>query len=57
MIPDPEYQGSGLHMTSKGGKLGIHSDFNKKIFMPQLYRRVNIFIYLNQDWDSDWGGK
>jgi len=28
LIPDPGYQGSGVHLTGKGGILKVHHDFN-----------------------------
>jgi hypothetical protein len=55
LIPDPHYRGSGIHQTLPGGYLGIHADFNlyKRY---DLHRRVNILIYLNEDWQDEWGG-
>ena len=56
LIPDPYFEGGGLHETSKGGKLGIHADFRiqKKL---SLSRRLNMLIYLNKDWQDDYEGK
>eukprot|EP00584_Thalassiosira_punctigera_P009712 CAMPEP_0172528188 /NCGR_PEP_ID=MMETSP1067-20121228/2658_1 /TAXON_ID=265564 ORGANISM="Thalassiosira punctigera, Strain Tpunct2005C2" /NCGR_SAMPLE_ID=MMETSP1067 /ASSEMBLY_ACC=CAM_ASM_000444 /LENGTH=296 /DNA_ID=CAMNT_0013312061 /DNA_START=476 /DNA_END=1367 /DNA_ORIENTATION=+ len=56
IVSDPHYWGSGLHFTDgDGGKLNIHADFNT---LPgyQLDRRVNVFIYLNEDWSDEYGG-
>ncbi len=55
LIPDPHFRGSGLHFTSTGGNLDIHADFNK-YRAYNLDRRVNIFIYLNEDWPEEYGG-
>ena len=53
LIPDPHYTGAGLHFTSTGGLLAVHADFNK-LEMYGLDRRVNVFVFLNDDWtDSD----
>lgn len=55
LIPDPYFAGGGFHETSKGGLLGIHADFrvNKEL---NLNRRINMIIYLNDNWQEEWGG-
>jgi hypothetical protein len=55
LIPDPYYQGGGLHQIERDGFLKIHADFNwhKKL---ELHRRINLLIYLNKDWEEDFGG-
>jgi Rps23 Pro-64 3,4-dihydroxylase Tpa1-like proline 4-hydroxylase len=55
LIPDPYFTGGGLHETKSGGFLGVHSDFrlNKKL---NVERRLNIIIYLNEDWKDEYGG-
>lgn len=55
LISDPYYDGGGLHQTVRGGKLGIHADFNKHSILG-IDRRVNVILYLNRDWDPSWGG-
>ena len=55
LIPDTYFAGGGLHETRHGGKLGIHADFNIHGTM-QLKRRLNILIYLNENWDKEFGG-
>lgn len=55
MVPDPHYFGSGLHFTASGGKLDIHADFNALI-THKLERRVNLLLFLNDDWDPEYGG-
>lgn len=55
LIPDPYLQGAGLHKIPRGGKLGIHVDFNEHRKM-NLYRRLNVLIYLNRDWTEEYGG-
>lgn len=55
LIPDPHYRGSGLHLTSSGGRLAIHADFNR-YQRYDLRRRVNTFIFLNDDWPDEHGG-
>lgn len=55
LIPDPYFAGGGLHETKSGGFLGVHSDFrlNKKL---NIDRRLNIIIYLNENWQEAYGG-
>jgi Rps23 Pro-64 3,4-dihydroxylase Tpa1-like proline 4-hydroxylase len=55
LIPDPQYSGGGLHQIQAGGFLKVHADFNKH---PEfdLYRRLNAILYLNKDWEEEYGG-
>eukprot|EP01034_Spumella_vulgaris_P023436 gene23436-29654_t len=55
LIPDPEYRGSGIHQTLPGGFLGIHADFNRYVKFD-LHRRVNVFVFLNPNWNDTYGG-
>ena len=55
LIPDPYLVGGGLHKIERGGKLGIHVDFNWHAKM-RVFRRVNVIVYLNRDWDEGYGG-
>ncbi len=55
LIPDPYFAGGGLHLTRRGGHLSVHADFNVHQQM-KLERRLNLLIYLNDDWDERWGG-
>jgi 2-oxoglutarate-Fe(II)-dependent oxygenase superfamily protein len=56
LIADPCFDGGGLHQIMRGGKLGIHADFNKH---PRynLDRRLNLLLYLNKDWREEYGGQ
>lgn len=55
LIPDPYFHGGGLHEIKKGGFLKIHSDFNYHPLL-KLDRRLNLLIYLNKDWQQNYGG-
>lgn len=55
LIPDPYFLGGGFHETLRGGRLGIHADFNIHQKM-RLRRRVNVLVYLNHDWRPEFGG-
>jgi hypothetical protein len=55
LIPDPCFTGGGLHQSPRGGKLGIHADFNKHERYG-LDRRINVLLYLNKDWKEEYRG-
>jgi hypothetical protein len=55
LVPDPWFEGGGLHQIERGGMLKVHVDFNKHTLLG-LDRRLNVLIYLNKDWDEAWGG-
>jgi len=55
LIPDPSFEGGGLHQIVRGGKLGIHVDFNKD-GKYGLDRRLNLLLSLNKDWREEYGG-
>ena len=44
-----------MHEIKRGGHLGVHADFNVHKGMNAL-RRINLLIYLNDDWDPSYGG-
>jgi len=55
LIPDPYFAGGGLHETERGGRLGVHADFN--LYAPlNLVRRINVLVYLNREWRPQYGG-
>ena len=55
LISDPSFDGGGLHQIVRGGKLGIHADFNRH-GTYDLDRRLNLLLYLNKDWREEYGG-
>jgi Rps23 Pro-64 3,4-dihydroxylase Tpa1-like proline 4-hydroxylase len=55
LIADPYLAGGGLHKIEPGGKLGIHTDFNRNDHL-KLHRRINVLVYLNEDWEDAYGG-
>jgi hypothetical protein len=60
LSPDPQYhaghlEGGGLHMIPRGGHLGMHVDFNRHP-KAEWVRVANLLLYLNEDWDDEWGG-
>ncbi len=57
LLPDWSMDGGGLHQTLPGGHLNIHADFTTHHKHPNWRRRVNILLYLNNEWRSEWGGQ
>lgn len=55
IIADHTYEGGGFHAISKGGFLKVHTDFNFHHKL-KLDRRMNLLIYLNENWQEDYGG-
>lgn len=55
LIADQHYVGGGLHQIRTGGFLKVHADFNKHQQL-KLDRRLNGILYLNKDWQEEWGG-
>ena len=55
LISDPYLVGGGLHQIRSGGMLKVHADFNKHRLLG-LGRRINVLVYLNEDWHESYGG-
>ncbi len=55
LIPDPYFFGGGLHQIKSGGFLEVHADFNRHPKL-KLDRRINLLLYLNQEWPEEYGG-
>lgn len=56
IIIDPNYEhGSGLIAMPRGGKLGIHLDYNINK-QSGKQRRCNLLVYLNKVWKTEYGG-
>jgi hypothetical protein len=55
LLPDPYFEGGGYHEIKPGGLLKVHADFNKHR-VSGLDRRINLLVYLNEDWQESYGG-
>lgn len=56
LLPDPYFYGGGLHQILSGGFLNLHTDYNRSDRLD-LYRRVNVLLYLNLDWKPEYNGE
>ena len=56
LIPDPTHYWAGLHVNPPGAFQAIHRDFRVHP-ITGLFHRVNILIYLNSNWKSEYGGE
>ena len=55
LIADSYFEGGGMHQIERGGKLAIHADFNRHRHYG-LDRRLNALLYLNPNWQDEYGG-
>lgn len=56
LLADKTIEGGGIHQSENGGFLNVHADFTVHPHNKNWYRRVNVLVYLNQDWDESYGG-
>lgn len=56
LICDHKLRGAGIHWIEKGGKLDIHKDFTMHPDL-KLIRKFNVILYLNHDWEPNYGGE
>ncbi len=57
LIADEMLEGGGLHQTNRGGFLNMHADFTVHPHKPHWRRRVNLLIYLNENWLPEYRGE
>ncbi len=56
LLIDETLEGAGLHQSLRGGYLNVHADFTVHPKRRTWLRRLNLLIYLNEDWLPEWGG-
>src|SRR4051812_7654222 len=56
LLADPTLEGGGMHQSSRGGFLNVHVDFTAHPRQRDWRRRVNVLLYLNDDWNDAYGG-
>lgn len=55
LIADPQLHAAGLAQGGDGSFLNVHIDHSSHPVQP-WYRRVNLLLYLNQQWNESKGG-
>lgn len=55
LLADYGLHGGGWHIHANGGKLNPHLDYETHPFLGYT-RKLNLIIYLSQDWKSEYGG-
>ena len=55
LTADVGLHGGGLHLHKAGGKLNTHLDYSIHP-MAKLQRKVNIIVYVTEDWQTEWDG-
>lgn len=55
---DLKLRGAGVHIIKNEGFLGMYTDFNtyNHSIHGKLDRRINLLIYMNKDWKSEYKG-
>ncbi len=56
ILPDPTYNHCGMHSTGPGGRLMMHTDVNRHPHGNKFHQYLNLILYLNRDWQEDYGG-
>jgi hypothetical protein len=57
LMADPDLEGGGLHRSTRGGYLNIHADFTVHPHHVDWARRLNLIVYLNEEWRPEYGGE
>lgn len=55
LLPDPTHLYGGVHRFPAGGFTLVHRDFRRHP-VTTLHHRVNVLLYVNDDWTEQYGG-
>lgn len=55
LIPDLMFEGGGLQQTQTGGFENLHVNQNMHPVL-NLYRRINLVLFLNKNWENHYNG-
>ncbi len=53
---DPLLHGAGIHLHPNNGRLHMHLDYEKHPILENKQRILNIILYLNKQWKTEWNG-
>ena len=53
---DDSFTGGGLHQGLNGSYLDMHADFTRHPTNLEWVRELNLLLYLNKGWKSEYGG-
>jgi Rps23 Pro-64 3,4-dihydroxylase Tpa1-like proline 4-hydroxylase len=56
LVSDDMLEGGGLHQSTTGGFLNVHTDFSNHHYHKHWRRQINLILYLNPNWEEQWGG-
>ena len=56
LLVDDTFEGGGLHQSVAGGFLNVHADFTVHPQHRHWRRRVNVLVYLNDEWPAAYSG-
>jgi hypothetical protein len=56
LVSDEMLEGGGLHQSGTGGFLNVHTDFSNHHYHKHWRRQINLILYLNPNWQEEWGG-
>jgi len=54
---DPNNHGGGLHQGKSNSFLDMHLDYNYHPLNSKWWREMNLLLYLNKNWKSQYGGQ
>jgi hypothetical protein len=54
LVTDPDRLGGGIHQHGRGGRLGLHVDFDVNRDRPTLLRAVNVILFVSAPRRGGW---